>query len=162
MTMKLDRIDINILAELQKNGRITNIDLADAVALSPSPCLARVKRLEKSGYIRSYNANIALDKLGETATVFTEITLVNQHAQNFAQFERKISTVDEVIECHLISGGYDYLLKFVTCGIIHYQSLMEEIQEQDFGIAKYFSYVVLKSPIVKLHYPLQTLFKPEK
>ena len=65
--IKLDRIDINILAELQKNGRITNTDLADAVALSPSPCLAQVKRLEKAGYITSYNAKIALEKLGETA-----------------------------------------------------------------------------------------------
>ncbi len=162
MTTKLDRIDINILAELQKNGRITNTDLAEAVALSPSPCLARVKRLEKSGYISSYNAKIALDKLGETATVFTEVTLADHHRQDFAKFERKISTIDEVIECHLISGGYDYLLKFVTRGITHYQTLMEEILEQDFGIEKYFSYIVLKSPIVKLHYPLTTLFKPEK
>lgn len=160
--MKLDRIDINILAELQKNGRITNTDLADAVALSPSPCLSRVKRLEKSGYISSYNAKISLDKLGETATVFTEVTLEDHHMQDFAKFERKISTIDEVIECHLISGGYDYLLKFVTRGVVHYQALMEEILEQDFGIAKYFSYIVLKSPIVKLHYPLTTLFKLDK
>lgn len=160
--VKLDRIDINILAELQKNGRITNTDLAEAVALSPSPCLARVKRLEKAGYITSYNARIALDKLGETAIVFTEVTLADHHMADFAKFERSIRTVDEVIECHLISGGYDYLLKFVTRGISHYQSLMEEILERDFGIAKYFSYIVLKSPIEKSHYPLATLFKPEK
>ncbi len=159
---KLDRIDINILAELQKNGRITNTDLADAVALSPSPCLARVKRLEKAGYITSYNAKIALHKLGETATVFTEVTLADHHMEDFAKFERNIRTIDEVIECHLISGGYDYLLKFVTRGISHYQSLMVEILEADFGISKYFSYIVLKSPIEKLHYPLSTLFKPEK
>lgn len=160
--VKLDRIDINILAELQKNGRITNTDLAEAVALSPSPCLARVKRLEKAGYITSYNARIALDKLGETAIVFTEVTLSDHHMADFAKFERNIRMVDEVIECHLISGGYDYLLKFVTRGISHYQSLMEEILERDFGIAKYFSYIVLKSPIEKSHYPLSTLFKPEK
>jgi len=156
---KLDRIDINILAELQRNGRITNTDLSEAVALSPSPCLARVKRLEKYGYIVSYNAQIALDKLGETSTVFTEVTLGDHHREDFQKFERQIRTVDEVIEAHLISGGYDYLLKFVTRGIVHYQELMEEILEKDFGIAKYFSYVVLKSPVVKLHYPLSTLFK---
>jgi DNA-binding Lrp family transcriptional regulator len=156
---KLDRIDINILAELQRNGRITNTDLSEAVALSPSPCLARVKRLEKYGYIVSYNAQIALEKLGETSTVFTEVTLGDHHREDFQKFERQIRTVDEVIEAHLISGGYDYLLKFVTRGIVHYQELMEEILEKDFGIAKYFSYVVLKSPIVKLHYPLSTLFK---
>ncbi len=160
--IKLDRIDINILAELQRNGRITNTDLADAVALSPSPCLTRVKRLEKNGYITSYNAHIALEKLGETATIFTEVTLSDHHMKNFAKFEQKIKTVDEVIECHLISGGYDYLLKFITRGIIHYQELIEQILEGDFGIAKYFSYIVLKSPVVKLHYPLTTLFKDER
>ncbi len=156
---KLDRIDINILAELQRNGRITNTDLSEAVALSPSPCLARVKRLEKNGYIVGYNAHIALEKLGETSTVFTEVTLGDHHREDFQNFERHIRTVDEVIEVHLISGGYDYLIKFVTRGIVHYQQIMEEILEKDFGIAKYFSYVVLKSPVVKLHYPLSTLFK---
>jgi DNA-binding Lrp family transcriptional regulator len=156
---KLDRIDINILAELQRNGRITNTDLSEAVALSPSPCLARVKRLEKQGYIVGYNAHIALEKLGETSTVFTEVTLGDHHREDFQNFERHIRNVDEVIEVHLISGGYDYLIKFVTRGIVHYQQIMEEILEQDFGIAKYFSYVVLKSPVVKLHYPLSTLFK---
>lgn len=160
-SVKLDRIDIKILAELQRNGRITNTDLADAVALSPSPCLARVKRLEKSGFITSYNARIALDKLGETATVFTEVTLGDHHTQDFEKFERNIRTIDEVVECHLISGGYDYLLKFITRGIVHYQELMEDIIERDFGIAKYFSYIVLKSPIEKLHYPLVKLFKTE-
>lgn len=156
---KLDRIDINILAELQRNGRITNTDLSEAVALSPSPCLARVKRLEKQGYIVGYNAHIALEKLGETSTVFTEVTLGDHHREDFQNFERHIRNVDEVIEVHLISGGYDYLIKFVTRGIVHYQQIMEEILEKDFGIAKYFSYVVLKSPVVKLHYPLGTLFK---
>jgi DNA-binding Lrp family transcriptional regulator len=156
---KLDRIDIRILAELQRNGRITNTDLASAVALSPSPCLARVKRLEKSGYISGYNARIVLDKLGETSTVFTEVTLGAHHVDDFSRFERRIKTIDEVIECHLISGGYDYLLKFVTRGITHYQELIEDILVKDFGIAKYFSYIVLKSPVVKYHYPLTTLFK---
>jgi DNA-binding Lrp family transcriptional regulator len=161
-SQKLDRIDIKILAELQRNGRITNTDLASAVALSPSPCLARVKRLEKSGYITGYNARIALDKLGETATVFTEITLGAHHIEDFARFEQRIKSIDEVIECHLISGGYDYLLKFITRGIIHYQELMEKILEGEFGIAKYFSYIVLKSPVVKHHYPLTTLFKDHR
>lgn len=157
--LKLDRIDINILAELQRNGRISNTNLSEVVALSPSPCLARVKRLEKHGYIVSYNAHIALEKLGETSTVFTEVTLGDHHREDFQKFEREIREVDEVIECHLISGGHDYLLKFITRGILHYQELMEEILEKDFGIAKYFSYVVLKSPVVKRHYPLSTLFK---
>lgn len=155
---KLDRIDLNILAQLQKNGRITNADLSEAVALSPSPCLTRVKRLEKLGYIVSYNAHLSMKKLGETSTIFTEITLGDHHREEFDRFERNISTIDEVIECHLVSGGYDYLLKFITRGISHYQELMEEVLGKEFGIEKYFSYVVLKSPVVKLHYPLHSLF----
>jgi DNA-binding Lrp family transcriptional regulator len=156
--VKLDRIDINILAHLQRNGRITNVELAEAVALSPSPCLIRVKRLEKAGYIVGYNAHIDIAKLGETVTVFTQVTLTDHHMEDFARFEAGIRTVDEVIECHLISGGYDYLLKFMTRGIAHYQSLIEEILERNIGITKYFSYIVIKSPIVKMYYPLMKLY----
>jgi len=159
---KLDRIDLNILAQLQRNGRITNIDLAKAVALSPSPCLLRVKRLEEAGYITSYNARIDLAKLGETITVFTEVTLSDHHREDFIKFEASIRTIDEVIECHLVSGGYDYLLKFLTRGVSHYQKVIEEILERDIGIAKYFSYIVIKSPIEKLHYPLAKLFSTER
>ena len=156
-SIKLDRIDINILAQLQRNARLTNIALASAVALSPSPCLLRVKRLEEAGYITSYNARIDLAKLGETITVFTEVTLNDHHREDFAKFEASIRTIDEVIECHLISGGYDYLLKFITRGVAHYQSVIEDILERDIGVAKYFSYIVIKSPIEKLHYPLAKL-----
>jgi len=155
--VKLDRIDINILAQLQRNARITNINLANAVSLSPSPCLLRVKRLEEAGYITSYNARIDLAKLGETITVFTEVTLNDHHREDFVKFESSIRTIDEVIECHLISGGYDYLLKFLTRGVAHYQSVIENILERDIGVAKYFSYIVIKSPIEKLHYPLAKL-----
>jgi DNA-binding Lrp family transcriptional regulator len=155
--VRLDRIDINILAQLQRNGRISNINLANAVALSPSPCLQRVKRLEEAGYITSYNARIDLAKLGETITVFTEVTLNDHHREDFSKFESAIRTIDEVIECHLISGGYDYLLKFIARGVAHYQSVIESILERDIGVAKYFSYIVIKSPIEKLHYPLAKL-----
>lgn len=161
-SVKLDRIDINILAQLQRNGRITNINLADAVGLSPSPCLLRVKRLEKAGYITGYNAHIDIAKLGETVTVFTEVTLSDHHREDFAKFEASIRTVDEVIECHLISGGYDYLLKFLTRGVAHYQSVIESILERNIGVGKYFSYIVIKSPIVNLHYPLGKLFNTER
>ena len=156
--VRLDRIDINILAQLQRNGRISNINLANAVALSPSPCLQRVKRLEEAGYITSYNARIDLAKLGETITIFTEVTLSDHHREDFIKFEAAIRTIDEVIECHLISGGYDYLLKFIARGVAHYQSVIESILERDIGVAKYFSYIVIKSPFIKTHYPIQGLF----
>ena len=115
---KLDRIDINILAHLQQFGRITNLELAEAVSLSASPCLVRVKRLEKEGYLTSYNARVDISKLIETRTIFTEVTMEKQRQSDFARFEQKIASVEEVMECHLISGGYDYLLKFLTTGVI--------------------------------------------
>ncbi|SMF30930.1 transcriptional regulator, AsnC family [Tistlia consotensis] len=156
--MKLDRIDIRILHELQKNGRITNVELADLVHLSPSPCLARVKKLQKAGYITGYAAQIDIAKLGPSITVFTEVTLKNHRKMDFEHFQRAAEKVEEIVECHLISGGYDYLLKFVTGSIGDYQALLERLTDMDIGIDKYFSFVVMKSPFVKAHLPLRTLF----
>jgi DNA-binding Lrp family transcriptional regulator len=155
---KLDRIDLKILAKLQHSGRITNVELADAVGLSPSPCLTRVKRLEQAGFITGYGAHINLGKLGEFLTVFTEVTLTEHRRGDFSRFESRIVKLDEIVECHLVSGGYDYLLKFVTRGVSHYQSIIEGMLESDYGIEKYFSYVVIKSPFIKHHFPIQNLF----
>lgn len=156
--MKLDRIDIKILYELQKNGRITNVELAALVHLSPSPCLMRVKKLQAAGYIAGYAAHINVAKLGQTFTVFTEITLKNHRQIDFARFLAAIEKEEAVAECHLISGGYDYLVKFVTSGIGAYQSMMERLIDTDIGIEKYFSFVVLKTPIARTHLPLTNLF----
>jgi DNA-binding Lrp family transcriptional regulator len=156
--MKLDRIDIKILSELQKNGRITNVELSELVSLSPSPCLMRVKKLQTEGYITSYSAQIDIAKLGQILTVFTEVTLRNHRQIDFARFLTAVEKVDSVVECHLVSGGYDYLVKFVTGGIVEYQTIMERLIEMEIGIDKYFSFVVLKSPIVKPHMPLTSLF----
>ena len=156
--VKLDRIDLRILQELQKNGRITNVELAERVNLSPSPCLMRVKRLQKAGYVTGYSARIDLAKLGPSITVFTEVTLKNHRLSDFDRFQQAIEKVDEVVECHLISGGYDYLLKFVTSGISDYQAIMERLTDRDIGIDKYFSFVVMKSAFVKTHLPLKSLF----
>ena len=115
--MKLDKIDIKILSELQKNGRISNVELADVVHLSPSPCLMRVKKLQAEGFILGYSAQINVVKLGQTLTVFTEITLKNHRPIDFSRFLSTVEKINSVIECHLVSGGYDYLLKFITAGI---------------------------------------------
>jgi DNA-binding Lrp family transcriptional regulator len=153
--LKLDRIDLRILCHLQQNSRITNVILADAVGLSPSPCLIRVKRLEKAGYISGYGAYIRLEKLADVQIVFTEVTLSDHRREDFAKFESTIRNVDEIIECHLVSGGYDYLLKFMTRSVVHYQSVIESLLEQNLRIEKYFSYIVIKSPFIKHHYPLE-------
>ena len=157
-TLKLDRIDLKILAQLQKNSRIKNVDLAEAVGLSPSPCLIRVKRLEQAGYITGYGAQLQLKKLGDVVMVFTEVTLSDHRRDDFSRFEAAIRGIDEIIECHLVSGGYDYLLKFITQGVNHYQQIIESMLERNIGIEKYFSYIVIKSPFIKNHYPIEGLF----
>ncbi|HXV29028.1 MAG TPA: Lrp/AsnC family transcriptional regulator, partial [Sinorhizobium sp.] len=112
--MKLDRIDIKILQVLQQNGRMTNVELSEVVNLSPSPCLMRVKKLQSEGYIEGYSAQINVAKLGQTLTVFTEVTLKNHRQTDFARFLAAVEKIDQLIQCHVVSGGYDYLLKFVT------------------------------------------------
>lgn len=155
---KLDRIDVKILAELQRNGRITNVELSEVVALSPSPCLMRVKKLQKAGYITGYSAQINVAALGETLTVFTEFTLKNHRQIDFARFQEALEKIDSCVECHLVSGGYDYLAKFVTSGITDYQMIMENLIDRDIGIDKYFSFVVMKTPFAKTQLPLTRLF----
>ncbi|WP_417721769.1 Lrp/AsnC family transcriptional regulator [Salipiger sp.] len=155
---KLDRIDLKILAELQRNGRITNVELADLVHLSPSPCLMRVKKLQQAGYITGYAAQIDVAKLGETLTVFTEFTLTNHRQIDFARFQEALEKVDCCVECHLVSGGYDYLAKFVTSSIADYQNIIEALIDRNVGIDKYFSFVVMKTPFVKTQFPLTHLF----
>ena len=158
MAPKLDRIDLKILAQLQRNGRMSNVELAELVGLSPSPCLQRTKRLEAAGYIVGYGAHLDLVKLGEVVVVFTEMTLEDHRRSDFARFEAALGGIDEVVECHLVSGGYDYLLKFVTRGVSHYQSVIEGMLDGGLGIEKYFSYIVIKTPVQKLGYPLARLF----
>lgn len=155
---KLDRLDFKILSYLQEHGRVTNVGLADAVGLSASPCLCRVKRLESCGYIKSYGARIALEMLGEHLLVFTEVTLTGHRIANFERFLQHAREVREIVECHHVTGGYDYLLKVVARSVSHYQKLMEELLESDAGIGKYSCYIVLDSPIVRQSYPIDQLF----
>jgi len=160
-TPKLDRIDINILVQLQADGRMTNVNLANAVGLSPSPCLQRVKRLETAGYIVGYGGRINIAKLTESVTVFTQVTLADHRRADFVKFEANIRGVEEVLECHLVSGGFDYLLRFLCRSITHYQELMENLLERNIGIEKYFSYIVIKSPITKHGLPIKKLIDQE-
>ena len=96
---RLDAIDLKILATLQSQGRITKAALADAVNLSPTPCWERLKRLEQSGLIRGYRAEIDLDKLGAVATILVEIVLKQHRYEDFQRFETAIRQIDEVVAC---------------------------------------------------------------
>lgn len=155
---KLDRTDLKILQELQTNGRISNADLAERINLSPSPCLTRVKKLQAAGYIETFAARINLRKLGSVITVFTEVTLKTQRQRDFEVFLQAVAGIDTVEECHTISGNYDFLLKIVCRNISAYQAVMEQLTHMDIGIEKYFSYVVLNSPIDRGQVSVNTLF----
>lgn len=144
---KLYRIDIKILTALHEDVMITNAALSELVGLSPGPCLQRVKRMEESGLIAGYQAEIDVHRAADTITIFTEITIANHRREDFATFDKRIQQFPEVVECHLISGGYEYLLKFVSRSVLDYQSSIERLLNAQIGIEKYFSYIVIKSPI---------------
>ncbi len=118
----------------------------------------RVKRLQSEGYIEGYSAQINLGKLGPDFDRLYGNHPQESPAGRFCRFLPVVDKIDQVIECHLVFGGYDYLVKFVTAGIGEYQTIMERLTDMDIGIDKYFSFVVLKSPIVKSHLPLTSLF----
>jgi DNA-binding Lrp family transcriptional regulator len=154
---RLDATDIRILGELQRNGRMTNAELAERVSLSQSPCLQRVRRLESAGYIAGYAAQIGLAQFGDAQVVFAQITLSQHRREDFLRFEHEMRKQDRVMEVHLVSGGFDYLVKFVVRNIAAYQALIDSLLERDIGIARYFSFIVLKSPVVKTAYPAKLL-----
>ena len=112
--VSLDRYDLKILAHLEREGRCTNVELADAVGLSQSPCLVRTKRLQELGVICGYGADIALEKLGRHVMVFSEVTLASHRPPDFRKFEEAVDRHAEIVEWYNVSGGYDYLLKIVA------------------------------------------------
>lgn len=112
--MSLDTTDRRILAALQKRGRMSNSDLSEAVNLSPSACHRRVQRLEAEGYISGYVALLNARKLGVPTTVFVEITLQGQADEVLDAFEKAVARIPDVLECHLMAGTADYLLKVVA------------------------------------------------
>ncbi|MDR9483771.1 MAG: Lrp/AsnC family transcriptional regulator [Sediminimonas sp.] len=112
--MALDPTDRRILRELQKRGRMSNANLSEAVNLSPSACHRRVQRLEAEGYIRDYVALLNARKMGMATTVFVEITLSGQADEVLDAFERAVTRIPDVLECHLMAGTADYILKVVA------------------------------------------------
>jgi Lrp/AsnC family leucine-responsive transcriptional regulator len=107
----LDRIDRKILRSLQADGRISNVELARRVGLSPTPCLERVRRLEREGYILGYGARLDAAKLEAGMLVFVQVTLERTTPDVFDRFAAAVQRLEEVAECHMVAGGYDYLLK---------------------------------------------------
>ncbi len=153
----LDQFDIKILVHLQREGRCSNVDLAAAVGLSQSPCLLRTKRLQEIGVIRGYGAEVVLEKLGSHVIVFSEVTISSHRPHDFRKFEAGAGKYHEIVECYNVSGGYDYLLKIVAPGIAYFQALMERLLEDDIGIEKFSSRIVLRQPLDQRGYPLSVI-----
>ena len=118
MMKSLDAIDMKILNELQHNGKISNIELSKRVGLSPTPCLERVKRLEKQNVIMGYRALLNPELLDSPLLVIVEITLVRGKPDVFEEFNRAVQDLEEIQECHLVSGDFDYLLKTRVADIL--------------------------------------------
>ena len=139
----LDRIDVKILAALQRNGRITNEKLAAVVGLSARACLERVRRLEAAGIITGYQAQLELAQLSRQVNVFAEIILEKQAQQN--RFEQRLAKVEEVVECWEVSGTVDYIARFVCVDLAAYQALTTAlIDDPTLGVARIVSHVALR------------------
>ena len=108
MHQLLDRIDRKILMELQLDGRLSNVELARRVGLSATPCLERVKKLEREGYILGYKAVVDPAKLGQGLSVYVEVTITKTSPDVFEEFNAAVKKHDEIIECHLVSGNFDF------------------------------------------------------
>ncbi len=121
---ELDAIDCHIIVELQSDARLSNVELADKIGLSPSPCLRRVKRLEQEGYIQGYRAALRRDRVGLGFSVFVGVKL-NGHANEGAlAFEQTVVEMPEVVACHLVSGEVDYFLEVVMPDLAGYQRFL--------------------------------------
>ncbi|WP_394132708.1 leucine-responsive transcriptional regulator Lrp [Shewanella maritima] len=140
----LDRIDRNILNELQLDGRISNVELSKRVGLSPTPCLERVKRLEKQGFINGYTALVNPHFLGASLLVFVEITLNRDTPDIFDRFNTAVQALDDIQECHLVSGDFDYLLKTRVSDMSAYRRLLGETLLKLPSVSDTRTYVVME------------------
>ena len=151
--MALDKIDIKIIETLQRHGRMTKQDLAAQVNLSPSACLERHKRLEQDGYIKGYKADIAFEKIAPYSATIVEINLKQHRSEDFQRFENVVISIPEIVECYAVGGGIDYVLKFISHDIEHYQEMIDKLLNSHAGIDRYFTYFITRQ-IKKTPYPV--------
>jgi Lrp/AsnC family leucine-responsive transcriptional regulator len=129
--MKLDKAERDILHILQSEGRISNVDLAERIGLSESPCFRRVKRLEECGVIKGYGARLDQRRLGLQVTAFVQISLEKSDDRQRTGFLARVEAEEHIVECHAMSGSYDYLLKVLALSMDHFSELCLQ------GILKY-------------------------
>ncbi|WP_292325106.1 Lrp/AsnC family transcriptional regulator [Mesorhizobium sp.] len=158
---KLDTFDLRILEVLQRDGRISNQRLADEIALSPSACYERVKRLERAGYISSYRAKVQFDKIATTCTNIVTVSLNTHRSQDFRRFETVVRNIPEIVSCYEVGGGVDYVLTVVTISIQHYQDIIDRILESEAGVERYTTCIVLREVKENAGLPIRHLLDVE-
>ena len=152
--MEIDRFDRAILTELQRDGRISNVQLAAAVSLSESACLRRVRALESAGLIDRYVALLDQKAVGLPGTVFVHIALRREEQSELAAFEKAIRDIPEIMECHLMTGEFDYLLRVVISDMADFERLHNEALTRLPGVARVNSSVAIRTVTKKTQLPV--------
>ncbi len=127
MDRLLDQIDKNILRVIQREGRIPIVELAERVNITKSPCLIRLRKLEKDGFIRGYRADIDPHKVEQSHLVYVQVKLKNTSRKKLNEFNAAVRDIPEILSCHMMSGGYDYLLKVRSKNVQSYSLFMADI-----------------------------------
>lgn len=153
---ELDRLDMSILRTLQNDARISYVDLAEKVGLSSTPCIERVKRLEKDGYIEGYYTRLNPEALGFSMLVFVEISLSYQSPDAFQAFNQAVTKLPYILECHLVSGDADYLIKARIDGMSEYRALLGDMLLTLPGVKNSKSYIVMEEVKESLELPLES------
>jgi len=144
MGRKLDQIDKNILSVIQREGRIPIVELAEKVNLSKSPCLIRLRKLEKDEFIRGYRADIDPHKINQSHLVYVQVKLRNTSRQMLNEFNTAVRNIPEILSCHMMSGGYDYLLKIRSQNVQAYSLFMADILSDLPGVQQTSTFPVLQ------------------
>lgn len=152
--MKLDQIDLKILTHLQSDARITNADLAEKVGLSPTPCLRRLRRLEREGVIKGYRTDVDRDILGLPVTVIILVKLEKEDEASLRAFEKTLHDRNEVMECHLVTGKFDYFIRVVLPTLTAYESFLSETLLRTDNIATIESSFTLREVVRKAVLPM--------
>lgn len=152
--LRLDAIDRKILAALQRDGRLTNAELAQQVGLSPSPCLRRVRILERRGVLRGYVALVDPNAIGLDITAYVRVSLEKQDAGQLDSFEQQVARWPEVLECYLMTGEADYQLRVVARSLADYEAFLRERLTRTPGVAKIQSSLAFRPVVYRTELPV--------
>ncbi len=157
MNIKLDKIDLSILKDLQEDGRLTNVELAKRAGISAPPCLRRVKSLETEGIITSYQANLNGPALGFNLVIFAEVSLVSQNHNEIKSFEAQVDQWPLIRECYLVTGGSDFLLKLIVKDFEAYQEFLSTQLSMFPGVSQIKTLMVVRTAKKVRSIPLEQL-----